>query len=83
MCPYSEFSWSAFSRIGTEYEEIRSISPYSVQMRKNMGQKNSEYRQFLRSVSKERSWLVNTPDSLKSQKLFLFYECHELLYRAA
>ena len=27
----------AFSRIGTEYREIRSISPYSVRMRKNTG----------------------------------------------
>ena len=30
-CPYSEFFLSAFSRIWTEYGEIRSISPYSVQ----------------------------------------------------
>ena len=29
-CPYSELFWSAFSRIQTEYGEIRSISPYSV-----------------------------------------------------
>ena len=27
-CPYSEFFWSAFSFIGTEYGEIRSISSY-------------------------------------------------------
>ena len=27
-CPYSELLWSAFSRIGTEYREMRSISPY-------------------------------------------------------
>ena len=32
-CPYSELFWSAFSRIQTEYGEIRSISPYSVRMR--------------------------------------------------
>ena len=29
-CPYSEFFWSLFSRIWTEYVKIRSISPYSV-----------------------------------------------------
>ena len=28
-CPYSELFWSVFSRIRTEYGEMRSISPYS------------------------------------------------------
>ena len=32
-CPYSELFWSVFSRIRTEYGEMRSISPYSVRMR--------------------------------------------------
>ena len=36
MCPYSEIFWSVFSRIRTEYGEIRSTSSYSVQMRGNM-----------------------------------------------
>ena len=35
-CPYSEFFWSVFSHIQTEYEEMQSISLYSVQMRENM-----------------------------------------------
>ena len=48
-CPYSDFFWSVFSRIRTEYGEIRSISPYSVRMREHMGKKNSEYGHFLRS----------------------------------
>ena len=35
-CPYLELFCSVFSRIRTEYGEIRSISPYSVvQMREN------------------------------------------------
>ena len=51
-CPYSEFSWSVFLRIRTEYENMRSISPYSVQMREIADQKNSEYGQFSRSVDK-------------------------------
>ena len=55
-CPYSEFSWSAFSRIRTEYGKIQSISPYSVQMRENTGQKNFEYGHFPRSVSETNSW---------------------------
>ena len=45
-CPYSEFFWSVFSRIWTEYLEIRSISPYSVRMRETTDQKNSEYGHF-------------------------------------
>ena len=48
-CPYSEFSWSVFSRIGAEYRKILRISPYSVQMQGNMDQKNSRYRHFSRS----------------------------------
>ena len=41
-CPFSEFLWSVFSRIRTEY---------SVLMRENADQKNSEYGHFSRSVS--------------------------------
>ena len=47
---YSEFFWSLFFRIRTEYGEIQSISPYSVRMRANTDQKNSEYGHFSRSV---------------------------------
>ena len=43
MCPYSEFLWSAFSR-------MRSVSLYSAQMRENTYQKNSENGHFSRSV---------------------------------
>ena len=50
-CPYSELLWSAFSHIRTEYREIRSISPYLVQMRENADQNNSEYGNFSRSDS--------------------------------
>ena len=48
--PYSEIFLSAFSRIRTEYGEIRSISTCSVRMRENTDQNNSEYGHFLRSV---------------------------------
>ena len=50
-CPYSELFWSVLSRIWTEYREIRSIFPYSVQMQENTDQNNSKYGQFLRSMS--------------------------------
>ena len=50
-CVYLELFLSLFSRIRTEYEETRSISPYSVRMRENMDQDNFEYGQFSRSVN--------------------------------
>ena len=43
-CPDSELFWSVFSRIRTEYGKIRSTSPYSVRMRENADQSNSEYK---------------------------------------
>ena len=49
-CQYLELFWSVFSGIWTEYGETRSMSPYSVQTRKNTGQNNSEYRHFSRSA---------------------------------
>ena len=47
--PYFPAFWlnTVFSRIRTEYREIRCISPYSNQMRENTDQSNSEYGQFL------------------------------------
>ena len=41
-CPYSELFWCVFFRIWTEYGEILRISSYSVQMRENTYQNNSE-----------------------------------------
>ena len=38
-CQYSEFFWSVFSRIWTEYGEIRSISSCSVRIWENTDQK--------------------------------------------
>ena len=47
-CLYSELFWSLFSRIRTEYGKVQSISQYSVQMRENKDQNNSEYGYFSR-----------------------------------
>ena len=43
--PYSEFFWSIFFRIWTEYRvwTIVCISSYSFRMRENVDQRNSEY----------------------------------------
>ena len=53
-CPYSELFWSVFSRIRTEYRDIRRdtgrIPPYSIQIRKKADQNNSKYEQLSRSV---------------------------------
>ena len=46
---YSVFFWSVFSRTRTKYKELMHISPYSIRMRKNTDQKNSEYGHFSRS----------------------------------
>ena len=45
-CPYSEFFWSVFFRIYTEYEDLLFKYPYSVRMRENTDQKNSQYGHF-------------------------------------
>ena len=55
-CPYSEFFWSVFSHIRTEYGEIGNISSYSVQMRENANQKKSEY--FSRSEYSRKSLIT-------------------------
>ena len=44
-CPYSELFWPVFCSIRTEYG-----APYSVGMRENADQNNSEYGHFLRSI---------------------------------
>ena len=46
---YSEFSWPVFSGMQTEYRDLPSKSLYSVRIRENMDQKNSEYGNVLHS----------------------------------
>ena len=50
-CPYLELFWSLFSRIRTEYGEIRSISLYLIRRRENTGQNNSKNGHFSRRGS--------------------------------
>ena len=52
-CPYSELFWSVFSSIRTEYGKMLHISSYSVRMRENTDQKNSEDWYFSRSGKKQ------------------------------
>ena len=65
-CPYSEFCWSAFSRIRTEYGEILCISPYSVRMREKTDQKNSEYGHV--SCSDHQSAAFTCPEFFLTDK---------------
>ena len=48
--PNTEFFWSVFSRIRTEYAERRSISPYSVKCWKIQARKSSVFGHFSRGV---------------------------------
>ena len=47
------FFWSVFSRIRTEYGDLRSKSPYSVRIREVRTRKNSVFGRFSRS---DHSW---------------------------
>ena len=52
--PYSEFFGPVFSHTRIEYGEILRISSYSVRMRENTDQINSEYGHFSRSYLFQR-----------------------------
>ena len=79
--PYPDFFWFVFSRIRTEYGEIRIISPYSVQMWKNTDQRNSEYRHYSRSVINpfHTTGLFYTP--LKTSENLWFFWCSQGVYK--
>ena len=51
---HSEFFWSTFYRIRTEYGDLESKSLYSIRVRENVDQKHSLYGHFSRSVSFSR-----------------------------
>ena len=78
--PYSEFFWSVFSRIRTEYGEIRSKSPYSVRMRENTDQKNPEYGHFSRSASCYQS-LLNFFTQCKLLPITIKFQASRLLHQ--
>ena len=58
-CPNTEFFWSAFSRIWIEYGDLRSKSPYLIQIRENTEQKNSVFGHFSNSVGDKREEQVH------------------------
>ena len=71
-----KFIWPVFSRIWPEYGEILRISAYSVQMRENTDQKNSEYGHFLRSeqlVCKQLTLKKNTVETIRNDAITRFF----------
>ena len=70
-CSYSEFFWSVFSRIWTEYGEI--LSPNSVRMQENTDQENSEYGLF--SPSDRFAKVSKATRALINQSINHFYPC--------
>ena len=52
-CLYSDFFWSAFSRIRIEHGDLLCKFSYLDRIRENTDQKNSEFEHLLRSVSWE------------------------------
>ena len=81
------FFWSLFSRIRIEYEEIRSISPYSVRMRENRDQKKLRiwtlftqcsvcrvlWKTYIYVLKKqEKSWLFGSSNRIYSRTRIWF-----------
>ena len=82
--PYSEFFWSVFSRMQTEYEDLLRKSPYSGRMRENTDQKNSEYRHFSvweRATMAPAENMVYSPTSIKhSAKTIHHRPLHQVVH---
>ena len=58
------FFWSAFSRIWTEYGELRSISLYSVRMRENTDRKNLRIWTLFTQCLRKRMSMKGSADEL-------------------
>ena len=57
-CLYSEFLWSVFSRIRTEYRDLQTNSPYLVRIQENMDHKTSEYEHFSHNALHEQTCFI-------------------------
>ena len=79
-CRNTEFFWSVFSRIWTEYGDLRSKSPHSVQIRENTDQKKIRIRiLFGDNFSHFAYFLIALVDILFHQ-LFYFPNCYFFFY---
>ena len=73
------FFWSVFSRIRTEYGEMRSISPYSVWMRENTDQKKLRiwtlFTQCLTAINHGKiNFISNWKPTIYCQSFLLLYD---------
>ena len=70
MYPYTQFFWSVFSHIRTEYGEILPISPYSVRMREKIRtRKSTSTHNFYTVVP--RYWSLSIPpENIKKPEVF-------------
>ena len=68
-CPNTDFFWSVFSDIWTEYEflrmwtengDLRGKSPYSVRILENTDQKKTPYLDTFHSVSDFHTFVIIT-----------------------
>ena len=80
--PIWNFFWSVFFRIWTEYFVILRISPYSVRMRENADQKNSEYGHFLRSVPDAHFGPYQTSIMKYFAKAVNYFKCQLILQKS-
>ena len=67
-CPYLKIFWSVFSRIRTEYEEIR----ITVRMREDKDQNNSKYGHFSLSALQPGWFFSNTKTSTVCKRSLTF-----------
>ena len=81
-CPYSEFFWSVFSHIRTEYGEQLRISPCSVPMRGKTNLKIYKCGHFSRSERpySSRGRIKSRPDRIQSGRLLAVNNCSKALY---
>ena len=72
-CPIWSFFWYVFSHIWAEYGDLRSKSPYSVQMRENTDQKNSALGHFSR-IDFDIEEIVSLQSLNRSNPSQIFYK---------
>ena len=70
MYPYTQFFWSVFSHIRTEYGEILPISPYSVRMREKIRTRKSTSTHNFYTVVPCYWSLSILPENIKKPEVF-------------
>ena len=74
LYPYTQFFWSVFSHIWTEYGEILPISPYSVRMRKKIRTRKSTITRNFYTVVPCYWSLSIAPENIKKPEAFWYIQ---------